>query len=254
MRHRAGVGKPRPATHVSDLLFCLKKAWAKKKLPDDYVEEIDDDTVLTWVGGLQFEELVSEGAKQAVMSYCRTCDAVGGAPGKETPYCVVCGQRWLIGTPDYIKDKIVHEVKQTRKSRNSSINTYWIEQLASYILFEKIAGREIAPYGRIVQNSLMGDYGKKSKDGPSRPPRSSLDVQKVILKGDDWMQQWKGELIRRQQIVEGEKEPPVNGMGDGDERSPAYLFECDDCEIGKLINCTNYPWKEEVEVEDGGGS
>ena len=200
VRQRAGVGKPRPATHVSDLLFCLKKANAKKKLGKDYVEEIHDDTVLTWVGGLQFEELVSDGSKQSVMSYCRTCDAVGGSSAPEQPNCPVCGERWLIGTPDYIYQDIVHEVKQTRKSRKAAPNTYWIEQLASYILFEDIAGRKRAPYGRIVQNNLMGDYGKKRKDGPSTPPRSTLDVKRIVLTDPNWKAKWKPWSIPRRSI------------------------------------------------------
>ena len=50
------------------------------------------------------------------------------------------------------------------------------------------------------------------------------------------------ELVRRKGIKEGDAKPALNGMGDGDERSPAYGWECSTCPVGAAIECENYIW------------
>src|SRR3990167_3659860 len=109
LQARFGSSGPRNATHVSDLFFCLRKAWGKQRIPVEEQEEANDEKLLTWAGGLQFEDLVSEGEKQGAMAYCYTCQSVSRPaaplPGKgEIANCPVCNARWLVGTPDYIVD------------------------------------------------------------------------------------------------------------------------------------------------------
>ena len=117
-------GPNRVATHLSDLLYCLLKAWGKQHVPQDQwrVVESDDDPEFMWLQGLQFEDLVSEGQRQRATAYCFTCKAVSTvgnvlAGTDEPAFCPVCRNRWMVATPDYIVEGIIHESKQTRKSQ-----------------------------------------------------------------------------------------------------------------------------------------
>ena len=249
VREKYGSSGPRNATHASALLFCLKKEWLKQRenAPE---EEISDQTLLTWSGGLMFEDLVSEGEQQTASAYCWICNAVAKLPNKkpgeqERDTCNVCGNRWLVFTPDYIVDGIIHEVKETRKSRKQGPGgaPWWIDQLRTYYAFAKLAGWTTAPYARIVVKWLMGDYSRAKKGYRPTPPQSSLDAFKIIF-NPERLDGWIVELKRRAGITEGKEMPMLNGMGGGDELSPQYAWECSSCMVGKLANCENYVWDE----------
>lgn len=257
VREQVGSKHKRSATHVSDILMCLRKGWGRLHVAEEDQKQVDDDTLLTWAGGLQFEKLVSIGDIQDSMAYCSKCHAVGNAGlsddgTAERECCPVCGTRYLIITPDYVVDGILHEVKQTRKSSKQGPEgaPWWIDQLRSYKLFKEISGVD-TPYSVLVANWLMGDYGSRKKGEQPRPPRSQLDAYQVRFEepsGAGLEDYWLPELMRRKAIVEGPEMPPLNGMGDGDELSPAYDWECSSCSVGLALKCPMYIWDENGNV------
>jgi hypothetical protein len=278
VRDKYGSSGPRNATHASDLFFCLRKAWLKQAILRGDIEatvdgdeisdatlDVGDDTILTWSGGLMFEDLVSEGERQPASTYCWTCGAVGRMPNKapgepEQAHCPVCRNRWLVFTPDYIANGIVHEAKETRKSRRQGPANapWWMDQLRTYFAFAKQAGWTTAPYARLVVKWLMGDYGRKKKGLRPLPPSAALDAFRIVF-DEDRLSEWLVELRRRSAITEGSKLPPLNGMGSGSEQVPAYDWECSSCLVGKAAGCEMWKWdaddKEitgvELEVVDG---
>ena len=263
IRARFGSSKSRPATHVSDLLTCLRKAWAKKRFEQQGVEaeDVTIKTLTTWMGGLQFEDFVTDGEQQVPITYCFTCKAVSRQlTEEESATCPVCGDRWLIGTPDSIKDGIPTEVKQTRKSqrRGPEDAPWWAEQLASYLLFANKAGWSKSDWARLTVNWLMGDYGSRKKGEQPRPPQSDVDPFKVVFKGE-WKLEWEAELKRRKEIVEGEEMPDLSAENPlGDNRAPAYSWECSSCPVGLDLDgegtrCESFIWTEdgqEVGIRD----
>lgn len=245
----------RNATHASDLFYCLRKAWWKR-LHLDEEDETHVDLLLTWMLGLLFEDLVTEGEPQKASAYCWQCGVVnrilGTPPGKrEVETCPECGERWLIFTPDYIVDGVVHEVKQTRKSRRRGPQDapWWIDQLRTYFAFARVAGWSPSPYARLVACWLMGDYGSRRKGEKPRPPNAALDAFKVVFKPET-LEPWMVELRRRARITEGTDVPPLTGMGGGDEQSPAYEWECPSCPMGKAGECEMYKWDEDGKEKD----
>ncbi|KKN55481.1 hypothetical protein LCGC14_0581560, partial [marine sediment metagenome] len=191
--------------------------------------------------------LVSEGERQAASTYCWKCQAVGSMPArirgeKEAATCPVCDERWLVFTPDYIVDGIIHEAKETRKSRKNGPESapWWIDQLRTYFAFAKLAHWTTAPYARIVAKWLMGDYGSRKKGWKPKPPQAALDAYRVVF-NPDRLPDWIKELHRRKMITEGSEMPPLTGMEEG-ARSPAYTWECSSCQVGALIDCENYIW------------
>jgi len=255
VRDKYGSSGLRNATHASDLFFCLRKAWLKHQ--DDIPDEgIDDRTILTWAGGLMFEDLVSEGQLQAASAYCWGCGAVSSMPNKapderERDRCPVCFQRWLVFTPDYIVDGIVHEVKETRKSsKNGPAGApWWIDQLRTYFVFAKSAGWTTAPYARIVAKWLMGDYSRAKKGEKPKPPQASLEAFRIIF-DEERLGDWMTELHRRQVVVDGPDMPPLNGMSLEPTLSPQYEWECSSCMVGKAAGCAMYIWDDDGKVKD----
>lgn len=252
VRERFGSTAPRAATHLSGLLFCLLKEWGNLHLTPEQlasIGELEDETLMTWTGGLQFEDLISEGTRQPAHVYCHKCKTVSSppisiGPEKELANCQVCGKRVIYYTPDYIVDGMIHEAKQTRKSQRKGVEDapWWIEQIAGYILFEKMAGRIKEDTARMVINWLMGTYGSRKKGQKPIPPRSALEAHRVEFEDDE--KQWDGwlaELIRRKKIVEGPERPALDFID-----SPRYpQFECASCQVGPLIECPAYIWDEE---------
>lgn len=255
-----GSGVKRVGTHVSDLTGpCLRASWGKHNIPEDqWLQEAPEDSpMVMWSQGLQFEDLIGPGTPQVPKAYCPSCNAISTVPPptitddglEEVAKCTVCKTRWLIGTPDYNIDGIIHEVKQTRKSqRHGPANApWWIEQIKSYMFFARISNADARNWGRLVVNWLMGDYGSKKKGERPRPPRSAIEAFKVSFDDTEWPL-WKDELLRRKQIVEGPTMPPLNGMGEGDERSPAYDWACSSCPVGKAMGCEMFIWDDDDQV------
>ena len=265
VRAKFGPRQKRDAVHASDLFYCLRKAHATRRLSESQLMEVSDDTLLTWLEGLMFEDLVSTGEKQKAAAYCFHCRTVSrivppvsGPADVEPINCSACGKPWLMFTPDYIDAQgIIHEVKQTRKSqrRGPEDAPWWIEQLATYLLFGRLAGWTTLPYARLVTNWIMGDYGNKKKGTRPRPPQSMLDSYLVIFR-EGFEARWESELLRRMAVVLNDEQPPLTGMGEaagGSPRTPVYSWECATCKVGLAINCERYLWTEEG-IEIGGPS
>lgn len=261
-----GSNVKRVATHVSDLLMCLRKSWGKHNIPEENwsLPDPEDDPMVMWSQGLQFEDLIASGEAQVPQAYCWTCKAVSGFPTPlpdpedndrriEQPTCGVCGNRWLVGTPDFrvptvvdgeVKD-VIHEAKQTRKSQRKGPMEapWWLEQLMAYLLFERKAQPTEAPNdAELVVNWLMGDYGQSKKGLRPRPPKSVIEPFKVEMIGD-W-DTFEAELKRRQEIVDGDELPPLTGM-DLEVDSPRYDFECSTCPVGRVLGCEKFIWDED---------
>jgi len=171
-------------------------------------------------------------------------------PKPETEHCFYCGERWLIGTPDYIArdssgQEVIHEVKETRKSSKHGPPIWWIEQLATYLAFEKARGNMAdTNYGRFVVRWLMGDYGRKGKGLRPLPTRASLESIRVTFP-DDYHTAWLDELSRRKDQVVGKDEPPLDWQD-----SPRYGWECASCPVGKAIDCPQWIWGDDDRVRD----
>jgi len=259
IRSKYGAKSQRNATHVSDLLYCLRKAWLKKQAGMAGEEDVDDDLLLTWAGGLMFEDIVQPGGdKQVRLAYCFHCRTVANPPTTlpdepEADKCTICGKRWMVGTIDYVLNGIPYEVKQTRKSRRRGPEDapWWVEQLMSYLLMLKRGHRTDSNWGGIVANWLMGDYGSRKKGEIPRPPRSALDAFQVVFE-EGFEDEWETELSRRKSILEGPDLPALNGMaGLEDARSPAYHWECSSCPVGYAAGCEMFLWDADGRLEEG---
>lgn len=249
VREKYGPKHDRLAVHATDLIFCLRKAWGKRNVPVEEQDEISEDTILTWGEGLMFEDLVSTGEKQKQAAYCYSCRTVSmiqkSVHGDPEPIgCGECGKAWVVFTPDYIEDGIIHEAKQTRKSRRNVPEgaPWYIDQLRTYLLFAKRAGWTNEIVTRLIANCLMGDYGSKKKGHRPKPPQSTVDAYKIKFENTDW-DAWERELKRRTKIVLSKDMPPLTGMAE-DALSPQYLWECSSCSVGRQIGCERFVWDE----------
>ena len=257
VRDQYGPKHDRSGVHATDLLYCLRKAWGKRRVPSADQPELDDETILTWSGGLMFEDLISEGKRQKMAAYCFTCRTVSRVVppvrgGTEPTHCSLCGNWWLLFTPDYIADDMIHEVKQTRKSRRRGPEDaqWWMDQLRTYTLFANKAGWTGQYIARVVVNWIMGDYGRKKKGLRPLPPKSALDAYLVVFK-KGFEAAWESELLRRMTIVLNEGMPVLTGMGEefgADGISPAYEWECPTCPVGKALGCERWLWGDDDRV------
>ncbi|KKL77060.1 hypothetical protein LCGC14_2038670 [marine sediment metagenome] len=268
-KYRARYGSDndlaRNAIHATDLIFCLRKARGRKQNPKPM--EISDELTLTWAGGLEFEDRLESlgvypaSARQKAMVYCWHCKAVSGQParnqdGTEVAKCTVCNNYWIVGTPDYVLDGIVHETKETRKSRKNgpAAAPWWIDQVRTYLLFLKRGGRSDAPYARLIIKWLMGDYGSKKKGEQPRGPQTGLDAFKVVFH-EGFEDHWDAELVRRLKIVTGKDVPELSVMSEGKTLSPCYDWECDSCDVGLDIDgegtpCENFRWDKDGKLRE----
>jgi hypothetical protein len=261
---RWGSSGVRPATHISDLLYCLKKAHQQKAHPD-WAEEPGKNTILTWALGLIFEDTISEGITQERIAFCYKCDTafwINGAgqlfvpehmcavgeglielpEGGEHVFCPLCEDRLLVGTTDYIFEDMVHEVKQTRKSQRKGVEDapWYIEQLLTYTWLHQELTKSTNTQGRIVVNWLMGRYGESRVNYKPKPPSAALDAFRLTFP-QEAIDAWKWEMKRRKDITEAEDIPPA---------LPNYDFECAGCGIGRATACENFIWKVNDEGEE----
>jgi hypothetical protein len=256
VRARYGGDAKRAATHQSDLLSCLRKAWGKRVVPvEDWLAlDHQDDPVLTWAQGIWWEDFAGGGQEQKREAFCFKCQAVSKViilPGKqEQTNCPVCGERWLLATPDFIEDDLIHEAKQTKKSQRAGPvdAPWWIEQLAGYIMIARKRGGSAAimQQGRLAVNWLMGTYGDKRKGKRPKPPQSIIEGFLVKFpESDDWWREWELELQRRKSIIEGDDMPPLSFPGSSILDSPKYDWECAGCPVGRALGCENFIWDDD---------
>ncbi len=253
-KSKMGVGQRRSGVHVSDLVFCVRKAQQERVA--QHVESVSDATVLTWLRGLSHEALLTDGIEQVRSGYCFQCQHnIAWSPQvADANRCPDCGDELLVGTIDWITlegineeahtidDFIPVEMKSTMKSSRKSLEEgdmqWFVDQIRSYMFMH---GRH---YGRIVILHVMGDYSRSNPDIKNDGPQADLRVYRIEWENDEEAIAWGEELERSKQDIQGQELPPLN------ERSPRHDFICEYCIIGaKLpatgVACERYPWTPE---------
>jgi CRISPR/Cas system-associated exonuclease Cas4 (RecB family) len=217
MKEKLGVGKPREGTHVSDLLYCSLKSWAKKQLgllPDaaGLLGE-DDDQVLVWVVGRSHEDMFGG-------------DFIHGMPEEKDG---------IIGTIDFAGERLI-EAKSTRYSSKKWLDEmpHYIAQAASYAYMHDQTEVNVLVF------HIQGDYYHQTKEGKAKKagPKAHLRIYKVRFEKKE-LKKWWRELQRRKGIYEGAEKPKVEEYP---ELIPVYEWECGFCKVGGLVGCPM--WKE----------
>jgi len=200
MRERLRIDQPREGTHVSDLVFCLRKAWMLKQLdktPEGrfaYTGQTPDETVLVWMVGHSHEAIFGQGLARG-----QPIEADG-----------------IVGTPDFWDEALI-EMKSTRMSAKKTPEDmgHYVAQVASYCAMQGLLE------GRLYVLHLMGDY---SRDGPIS---AKLRIWKLQFKPKD-LKAWWEELLLRRNVVLGKIMPAP---------APCWEWECGYCAVRSLIDC-----------------
>lgn len=255
-RERMGVGQRRAGVHVSDLVMCIRKAWAERVT--EHVPEISDQTILTWLRGLSHEALLTDGIDQVRAGYCFRCRTrIDYTPEVgDTNKCPVCGDSLLVGTIDWVTlkdedpedggrvllDYVPVEMKSTLKSSRKSLEDgdmlWFVDQLKSYLFMHDRKA------GRIAVLHIMGDYSRSDPNVRSDGPKAELRVYRIEWESKKEAEGWGIELDVSKQIVEGDELPVL------DERSPRHPMICEFCIIGEKLPttgepCELFPWNED---------
>lgn len=246
-RSRMGVGIRRAGIHVSDLVFCTRKAWAERV--SEFSEEIDDNTVLTFTRGLSHEDLLAEAVNQVRTGFCFVCQENYPMDPQlaETQQCPVCGDTLLVGTIDWVAiegdDYGPVEMKSTLKSARKKLAEdmpWYLDQLKSYMFMH---GRS---RGRVCILHIMGDYARGNEDERGNGPRAELIVYSCEWSSEYEREAWGRVLGRRKAQVESSLVPPLSPD------APAHAYICDYCIVGEMLPtgqaCERWPW---VKQPDG---
>ena len=250
-REKMGSGKRRDGLHVSDLIFCTRKAWAEKQT--GFAEDPPDETILLWVRGLSHEELIADGVEQIRAGYCFDCLKVlpwGPDVADRGGTCDVCGGILMTGTIDWVMlessdgehldDFTPVEMKSTLKSSRKTLDDmpWYADQLKTYMAMH---GRE---RGRIAILHIMGDYSRDDPNIRGNGPKPELVTYELSWRDPSAPKNWLAEMGERKRLVEGPTLPPL------DTRSPAHDYICDYCIIGELLPtgqaCERWPWQKQV--------
>jgi len=251
-RQKMGAGVRRDGIHVSDLVFCTRKAWAERIV--GFVEDVPDSTILLWVRGLSHEDLVADGIEQIRAGWCFSCEKMltwtpeisdGGG------LCPTCGDSLMVGTIDWvmmeslnadseaIDDYVPVEMKSTLKSSRKNLDDmpWYADQLKTYMAMH---GRS---RGRIAILHNMGDYSRGDSDVRGSGPEPELKVYELTWRDASAAKNWLAEMKRRKLMLESPFMPPL------DAASPAHDYICDYCTVGeKLPNghrCELWPWQQQ---------
>jgi hypothetical protein len=237
-RQRMGIGTRREGVHVSDLIFCSRKSWAERQT--DYVPEVSDSTVLTWLRGLSHEDLLSEGVIQVQAGFCFTCQRVSGQLGETS--CPDCTDVLLTGTIDWIQvldpeTFVPVEMKSTMKSSNKGPQdlAWYFDQIKSYMAIHNL------PLGRVAILHVRGDYSFGDPDVRSDGPQADFRVYAIRWRDPSARDNWLARLNIRKHKVLGNPMPAL------DYDSPAHDMICSYCAIGERLpngnECEKFPWK-----------
>lgn len=248
-RDKMGAGKRRTGLHVSDLIFCVRKAWAERVT--NWAEDVPDETILLWVRGLSHEDLIANGPEQIRGGYCFNCNRLipWGPLVADTNRCPQCNETLLVGTIDWVMmessdgenldDYTPVEMKSTLKSSKKTLADmpWYADQLKTYMAMH---GRD---RGRIAILHIMGDYTFGNPDIRGNGPKPELHVDEILWRDPVAQLNWLAEMHHRKIEVEGVTMPPL------DSRSPVYDYICDFCNIGEKLpdgsECPRWPWKKQ---------
>lgn len=249
-RAKMGAGKRRDGIHVSDLVFCVRKAWAEKTY--GYVEEVPDETILLWVRGLSHEDLIADGPEQIRAAYCFTCHRLwpwGPDIADRDGHCPTCSETTMVGTIDWVMmesteegstvldDFTPVEMKSTLKSSRKTLEDmpWYADQLKTYMA---IHGRK---RGRVAIMHINGDYTRGDADIRGNGPKPELKVYEISWRDPSAADNWLVEMGERKKLLEGATKPPLDG------RSPAHDYICQFCDVGEQLpdgtQCEKWPWQ-----------
>lgn len=248
-RSRMGVGVRRTGLHVSDLVFCTRKAWAERVT--EFVGDIDDTTVLTFVRGLSHEDLFASALDQIRSGFCFQCQQnLAMSPEiAETQRCPDCGERLLVGTIDWVEiteGGVIEpvEMKSTLKSARKDLvddMPWYLDQLKSYLFMH---GQKS---GYVCVLHIMGNYAREDPDVRGNGPKPELVTYRCEWQSEDERTAWGQVLARRAAWVQQDMGKPPLG-----EDSPAHNYICDYCTVGQMLpdgtECERFPW---VKLDDG---
>lgn len=204
LRTRLNVDQPREGIHVSELLFCVREAWALRRVDsaegrEALLGETTDETMLVWAIGHSHEAILGQGRPN-----------IKAGPLDD-----------IVGNIDWMADDGIWECKSTRASAKKSLEDipHYTDQVAAYCY---MMGQTEA---HVSVLHLMGDY---NRDGP---PKAILKVYKVTF-AQKVLRAWWEELLRRKALLLGLEAPPLESGA-----SPSYEWKCGYCRIRALINC-----------------
>lgn len=240
-------GGRRSGLHVSDLIFCTRKAWAERMM--NFAENVPDETILLWVRGLSHEELIADGVEQVRAGYCFGCMKIvpwGPEVADRGGTCLTCGETLMVGTIDWVMlessdgttldDFKPVEMKSTLKSSRKTLDDmpWYADQLKSYMAMH---GRQM---GKIAILHVMGDYSRDDPNIRGNGPKPELNTYELEWRDPSAPANWLAELALRKGQVEGTTKPPL------DSRSPVHNYICDYCIVGEKLpdgtQCEKFPW------------
>lgn len=234
MRERMGVDRPRPGTHVSEVIYCLRKAWALRDIGDQRVDvlgQTGDETVFVWVVGHSHEAIFGQGS---IRGKSIVKDGLWYTPDffAEPPNLIeqIDEDKWELA--DLTDEEFEHiakltEMKSTRASGKKRMDDgemqHYLDQVASYAAAEDRRDAWVWVF------HLNGDYYHQTTEGKSKGagPKAMLRLWHLKFQKDE-QERWWNELLRRKAIVEGPEMPPA---------SPHYEWECGYCPVRETINC-----------------
>lgn len=218
LRERLQIGVPRKGFHVSDLVYCLLKQWASRRLeelPRKVLEQDPDETVLVWVIGRSHEDLLGQDLKKE--------------PPKE--------RDGITGSIDRWHETLV-EMKSTRMSAKKDLSEmgWYTAQAAAYCCIHETTECLVMVF------HIMGDYFHQTTEGKAEQasPSAKLRIYKVSFTQEQ-LDDWWAELLRRKAILEGDEQPPLDDM-----YSPMWDWECQYCKVGRFVGCPKW---DELEKE-----
>ncbi len=167
--------------HVSDLIYCRRKAWyrARARAADANYEEYDTDTLVMFLLGHGYHALLEQGVdeRRVVLDFAGV-QVHGTIDGEVRPD----------GSP--------HEFKTTRMSLGKKAITdvqHYIEQVASYCLGLG------ANHGQLSVVYINGNY---------KPPKPTIRTYDLEFTTNE-LQAWSWELERRALYLLSDVPPPL---------------------------------------------
>jgi len=188
----------RSGIHVTDLLYCLDKAYYRAVTPDEEIRPIEVQDALVLLMGAGHHGMI-EGMEGFIDEHKATWAGITGSADMYSPTeGPVELKTTRAGSKKFDRDGLLKHAP------------HYVEQLKAYCLMRGVAK------GRIVVFHLMGNYSY-----PSRPEMRAYSVEFTKTE----LAQLGRELRQRKNILEEAKqrgEPPMSG--------PRYGWECDRCE------------------------
>lgn len=192
-------------THVSALLFCLRKEWARRH---NMMAPPTPDTTLVFMTGRALQ------------------DYIVGTVNTEVPL-VLDG---IHGTLDFLDAGVgvPLEMKATYYSSNDPVEEkapHYVAQLASYCKMAKVLMGTLCVFYINGPYNLFRKEANKVRGADGKPVRSTLMVYDVEFSQDE-LDMWWGEMLYRKEVLDQ--------AGDNFSAVPLDLhhtWECDSCSL-----------------------